>query len=162
MPFSGGRKTQPCSTAFDGSFCLVMLDMRAAVRLFCVLLMVGVSVDAALGQHLDANKRDSTRHDLRVLMAQREADVTNWAKRTDLPLRIAQASGGTVQMQRLSPTGRPIYRRTHNVEAAAVTHTDALYQGTALGIGVTGEGMALGIWDSGAVRVSHQEFGDRV
>ncbi|GAB5521581.1 MAG: hypothetical protein RhofKO_38320 [Rhodothermales bacterium] len=139
-----------------------MLDMRAAVQLSLLLLFVGVHVNAAMAQHLDASKRDSIRHDLRVLMAQREATTADWARRTRLPLRIAQAAGGTIQMQRLSPTGRPIYRRTHNIEAASVTRTDDLYQGTALGIGVTGEGMSLGIWDSGAVRVSHQEFGDRV
>jgi len=65
-------------------------------------------------------------------------------------------------VQRRSPTGRPTYRGTHNIDAAAITRTDDLHAGTALGIGLTGDGMTIGVWDSGHVRASHQEFGDRV
>lgn len=127
-----------------------------------VLGLVLVMAPAAVAQDLGASKRDAIRQDLRAMLAEREVTLTDWARRTRLPLRVAQEGTGTVEVQRLSSTGRPIYRRTHNIVAAAVTRTDDLYTGTALGIGVTGEGMTLGIWDSGHVRASHQEFGSRV
>ncbi len=61
--------------------------------------------------------------------------------------------------------GRPIIYRVHNIDAAATISTDEVWPGGASGYNLTGvntEVGELGIWDGGAVRGTHQEFGIRV
>ena len=67
----------------------------------------------------------------------------------------------------IDETGHPLYIATEsNANAAATTRTDQLYKGGSLGLSLSGSSDAvkdrLGIWDGGAVLVTHQEFGSRV
>lgn len=53
---------------------------------------------------------------------------------------------------------------TLNVNAADTTNTDRLWAGGGLGLGLTGAGVDVGVWDAGRIRSTHQEFnnGNRV
>ncbi|TXK75334.1 S8 family serine peptidase [Mesonia sp. HuA40] len=54
--------------------------------------------------------------------------------------------------------GKPIYRTTHNLDAAKSTRANFLWQGGSLGLNLEGQNMTIGIWDGGRVRKDHQEF----
>lgn len=70
-------------------------------------------------------------------------------------------TGQTVQMVRFDRF-RPWYLATENRVAAMTTGTDRLWVAETSGTALTGGGVALAMWDAGAVRASHREFGGRV
>lgn len=53
----------------------------------------------------------------------------------------------------------PIFFTTDNSGSSTTISTNKLYPGGSLGLSVTGAGMTAGVWDSGKVRNTHQEFG---
>jgi len=50
----------------------------------------------------------------------------------------------------------------NNLKAADTTNADRLWSGGGLGLNLNGSGVTVGVWDAGAVRNTHQEFGSRV
>ncbi|HUT23360.1 MAG TPA: S8 family serine peptidase, partial [Sumerlaeia bacterium] len=56
--------------------------------------------------------------------------------------------------------GRPVYRITHNANAAISTATDLAREETSPTL--SGQGLIVGVWDAGWIRATHQEFGGRV
>lgn len=60
--------------------------------------------------------------------------------------------------------GRPLFYHVNNLVAAASVGADAIWPGGSAGLNLDGANLRgeLAIWDAGAVRVSHQEFGGRV
>lgn len=88
-----------------------------------------------------------------------EAEVL--ARRLNLPIRRTFPNGGAMELQRFE-NGMPIYYVTSNLNAARTISTDRLWSGGGAGLSLTGTGQTLGIWDAGAVRATHQEFGGRV
>jgi len=70
-----------------------------------------------------------------------------------------------IEMMGLDAWGRPFYYKLNNLDAAATIRTSELWPGGASGYGLDGGGLptsALGEWDGGGVRATHQEFGGRV
>ncbi|GAB4134314.1 MAG: hypothetical protein Fur0027_22880 [Raineya sp.] len=68
--------------------------------------------------------------------------------------------GRIAELQRISSEGKPIYYVTqNNLDAAQTTRADKLWTGGSLGLDLNGQGMIVGEWDGGPVRISHQEFG---
>jgi len=53
-------------------------------------------------------------------------------------------------------------REPENATAADTTNTDQLWAGGGLGLNLTGSGLAVGIWDQGGVRTTHNELTGRV
>ena len=71
--------------------------------------------------------------------------------------------GNFMELQEVSVSGNPKYYVTHgsrpfNLGSAKTTRTTALWSGGTLGLDLNGEGMNIGAWDGGAVRLTHQEF----
>lgn len=62
----------------------------------------------------------------------------------------------------LLPTGEPLFFTTYNLGAAQSVGTHQLWTGGNLQLSLDGNGLAIGIWDAGAVRATHQEFSGRV
>jgi hypothetical protein len=64
----------------------------------------------------------------------------------------------------IDPRGFPIYYTTDNLVAAQSIATDQVWPGGPSGLDLSGsnEPRSLALWDGGAVRTSHQEFGSRV
>jgi len=73
------------------------------------------------------------------------------------------SDGTVVQLVGVSQTGIPRYLKTFNSGAAKTIGTDKAYAGGSLGLSLSGSGLTnrLGVWDGGAVRITHQEFQGR-
>ncbi len=71
-----------------------------------------------------------------------------------------ESAGGVIEIQGFV-NGVPKYYVTNNADAADSISTDECLPGGSSGLGLTGSGVTLGIWDAGGVRISHQEFGGR-
>jgi len=67
---------------------------------------------------------------------------------------------GVIELQAIV-NGVPKYFITHNAVAADSISTDEVLPGGSSGLGLTGSGLLLGVWDAAGVRTSHQEFGGR-
>lgn len=55
----------------------------------------------------------------------------------------------------------PMYRITYNLNGAQTIGTNRVWTGGSSGLQLNGQGMTLGIWDSKAVRTTHQAFSSR-
>ncbi len=73
------------------------------------------------------------------------------------------SNGVVIQLAGVSQNGIPQYIKTDNAGAAKTIGTDKVNPGGSLGLNLSGSGMTnrLGIWDGGAVRLTHQEFQSR-
>jgi serine protease AprX len=58
--------------------------------------------------------------------------------------------------------GEPIFYKSFNAGSALTLRANTLYTGGGQGLSLSGTGMTAGVWDSGRVRETHQEFGNRV
>jgi hypothetical protein len=83
------------------------------------------------------------------------------ARRKGLPVRSKSASGGVIELQRMSPDGRPVYYITNNIDAADTVSTDEIWPGGSAGLNLSGSGFTVGEWDAGAI-ADHPEFTGRL
>ena len=81
------------------------------------------------------------------------------ARELGLPLREVSPDGRIKEIAGIDDNGRPLYFITYNAVAAISTGANVLQ---ASPYSLDGKGLTLGVWDGGAVRSSHQEFGTRV
>lgn len=92
---------------------------------------------------------------------QEMAFVMRWASMLNLPLRGGDPQGYYWGLARFE-NGRPVYRATDNLTAQRSIHIDKVRASANLGYALDGAGVTVGVWDGGAVRATHQEFGGRV
>ena len=102
-----------------------------------------------------------TQHNTNYQKAIKVARQKGWQIEGDL------GNGRIFRLHGIDETGHPLYIATEsNANAAATTRTNQLYAGGSLGLSFNGSSDAvkdkLGVWDGGAVLVTHQEFGTRV
>ena len=71
------------------------------------------------------------------------------------------ADGSVDELIGLFPDGSPIYFSINNYNAAISTRANQLHSGGGLGLNLNGQGMTVGVWDGGATRTTHAEFGGR-
>lgn len=94
----------------------------------------------------------------------RKSEALEKVKSINYPLRMESPNGRIKELVGLSSTGMPIYlETTNNLDAARTIGTSKVWPGGTSGLSLSGQGMTnrLGVWDGGAVRVSHQEFQSR-
>ncbi|MBN2357301.1 S8 family serine peptidase [candidate division KSB1 bacterium] len=104
-----------------------------------------------------------------LLMAERlKTDLTanralalEAAQKNGWPVRVQTSEGAVMELQGIA-AGRPVYYMTNNLLSAKTQYTDKVWPGGPLGLQLDGSGQKLGIWDDGAVRADHYEFGGRV
>src|SRR3546814_16866459 len=75
--------------------------------------------------------------------------------------------GGVVQLERVDKLGLPVYVCSGNkIRSAATTLTDQVWPGGSSGLNLRGASpfleSRLAIWDGGALRAGHREFGGRI
>lgn len=99
---------------------------------------------------------------LRIESQQKKAIAIQAAQQRGWPIRLEIPDGAVIELQELREDGMPVYYTTHNLDAADTVSTDELWPGGASGLGLTGTGSTLGVWDGGGVLVAHQEFSGRV
>lgn len=146
------------------------MERRPEVRWLLIVrdtaLMVGCSlftVMPAAAQHRSdtAIDRPTVRATVQRVEQQQHREADRWAAQRHLPRRLPQADGSMLYLIGVENT-RPIYLTPHNRTAATVTGTRGLHPGERLGLGLTGAGLQIGIWDQSGVLAEHQELEGRV
>ncbi|MDP2187101.1 MAG: S8 family serine peptidase [Sphingobacteriaceae bacterium] len=83
--------------------------------------------------------------------------------KTDVIPMTQIVSGNTIaQYKSFNGNAAPLFYVTSNVGGAQTISTHKVWPGGLSGLSLSGQGIPMGEWDGGAVRVSHQEFGGRV
>lgn len=125
-----------------------------------IILVMIVSVSGS-AQQLDRERLLNIASQQQVQWQAERALAEEKAVRAGLPVRQLFEDGTVMELQSFKD-GFPVYYFTHNLQAAQTSHIDALWNGGSFGTSLDGSSEILGIWDGGAVRLSHQEFGGRV
>lgn len=81
------------------------------------------------------------------------------ARELGLPIRREMPDGRVQEVAGLDENGQLLYRTTYNVNAAISTGVKLIQPAP---YSLTGTNVLVGVWDVGAVRPTHQEFGGRV
>jgi hypothetical protein len=90
-----------------------------------------------------------------------KARAVQLANRLGLPTRMVYSNGRIVEIRRLGPGGQPRYLTTLNRIAASTISTNKVWPNGGSGLNLSGEGLVVGVWDGGVLRVTHREFEDR-
>lgn len=96
---------------------------------------------------------------IRVFEENRRQNARARASLMGLPLRVERPNGRIEEIADFDLEGRPLYLATQNANAAISTGANLLRVSP---YSLSGSGVVVGVWDGGAVRSSHQEFGSRV
>jgi hypothetical protein len=88
----------------------------------------------------------------------KKIEAENWAKTYGLPVRHFDGKN-TFELMEIRD-GRPLYKMTHNLNAAVSTAANLVRDNSPYY--ANGYGFNIGIWDSGLVLSTHQEFIGRV
>lgn len=85
------------------------------------------------------------------------------AKEKGISLRRQLPNGTIIEFAGFDDRGNLLFDKTFNTGAGRTISTNRVWPGGSVGTSLTGAGMTnrLGVWDGGAVRVSHQEFQGR-
>lgn len=115
--------------------------------------------------YADASVREAEATRLHEKHSAQRAAALAWAEAYDQPVRttVTAPDGAEVTYELVGldeATGEPLYYMTLN-ENAAISTAANLVRETAP-YNVDGSSVIVGVWDSGAVRPTHQEFGARV
>lgn len=78
-----------------------------------------------------------------------------------IPIRHIYPDGTIIELA-MFRNGKPIYRRTDNVNAAKTTRANRVHPSGGAGLSLTGTGIILGEWDGGPVRSTHTELSGHV
>jgi subtilisin family serine protease len=90
---------------------------------------------------------------LAILVTLGATDAATAAERLDPDAVI-----GALSVHPAPPPDSPLWRITHNSNAADTTNADQLWSGGGLGYDLTGSGVTVGVWDEGTIRDTHVEF----
>ena len=139
-----------------------------------VFFVIGfLSITDVAGQQISARskilqKTNMARlYSMKTLYAQKRLEKRQQARRMAAKfgwkVKRTDDQGNFMELQEVSVSGNPKYYVTHssrpfNLGSAETTRTSALWSGGNLGLDLNGEGMNIGAWDGGAVRLTHQEF----
>ncbi len=107
------------------------------------VILVSVLTHAARGQDVIIEQ----------IEARQIARENGWLIRKETPT-------GVIELVSIV-NGVPWYNTTHNLAASVSISTDLCQPGGSSGLGLTGTGVPLGVWDAAGVRLTHQEFGGR-
>lgn len=130
-----------------------MKHRKSLPALFISLITIVLAMAPAAAEDLPVTKQ-LIREKIREGMSVRTKELER-AREMGLPIRGEMPGGGLFELKTLS-TRVPTYFITFNEAAARSTRTDsvqAVYGGA--------PGFTLGVWDGGAVRVTHQEMTGR-
>ncbi len=152
------------------------MDYKLIIRyrsFLCFFLLVfGLSTTSVFGQsevQKERIKANYSQSKINVFNSELKKEYTQSKKRL---LRLAKSNGWVlsetlpngsyIELQDVGPDGTPLYYTTLNDHVSHISRADALYSGGILDLGLNGEGMQVGVWDSGTALKTHQEFDNRV
>ncbi|KXH85193.1 S8 family serine peptidase [Chryseobacterium kwangjuense] len=90
-----------------------------------------------------------------------KSEALEFARKNNIPVIIENKDGSKSELMKLIE-GKPVYYSNNNTAAAKSTRANHLHSGGSLGLNLSGENITANVWDGGAVRTTHQEFGTRV
>lgn len=143
--------------------------MKKKIILLGAVLAAGVSVmNAQTREELAQIVKGTNVSELQKIAKESEEqfikekkEALNFAEKNNIPVIIQGKDGSKSELMKLID-GKPIYYTNNNVAAAKSTRANHLHQGGSLGLSLSGANMQANVWDGGAVRTTHQEFGTRV
>ena len=94
--------------------------------------------------------------------ASKQKQLVKFATAKGLKLSETLANGNQISLVDIGSDGTPLYYSTFSDNASAVSRANTLYSGGLLDLGISGEGMKVGVWDAGKALISHQEYTSRV
>ena len=103
----------------------------------------------------DVQSRSSS---LQLFDSMRRAEVRAWAETHQIPIQTEV--NGRIRALHLVQSGKPVFKITHNADAAISTATDMVFSSPSFG--QNGEGVTVGVWAGGHVLDVHQELIGRV
>ncbi|MBD3290516.1 tandem-95 repeat protein, partial [candidate division KSB1 bacterium] len=130
--------------------------------LFTIQSVIFAQRKQLLKQHTQTTKLEQLSEEFSNQSQQARQNAIEVAREKGWMVRKTLEDGTIFELQRLSPTGLPIYYKTTNLDAARTVSTDKVWSGGSAGLNLGGSGMIIGEWDGAGVRTTHQEFGNRV
>jgi hypothetical protein len=103
-------------------------------------------------EKLNELKSEFTRQHL-----EREARIESYLKANPQPRRFT-VDGVEKEIYDVDQSGNISYAETTNLGSSVTIGTNRLYNGGTLGLNLQGQGMTVGVWDSGPALETHQEF----
>lgn len=92
---------------------------------------------------------------------QQQKRAQDYAVKYNVQIHSNDSAGNIIQLVDVDEFGEPVYRATFNSEIAESTNVIKLRSGGGLGLDLKGEGLEVGVWDSGPV-FEHDEFVSRI
>ena len=90
------------------------------------------------------------------------AQLTLQKRAQSIPVPRQESANMVIEYKKVMGNAAPLFYVTSNLQGAETISTNKLWPGGLLGLNLAGQGVNMGEWDGGAVRITHQEFGGRV
>ncbi|WP_339835217.1 S8 family serine peptidase [uncultured Maribacter sp.] len=84
------------------------------------------------------------------------------AKQNNWKIKETLANGKKIELQEIGEDGSPLYYETYSDEAGLVSRATTLNTNGMLGLHLDGDGMQVGVWDSGVALENHVEYSSRI
>lgn len=107
----------------------------------------------------DFAKNELFKAELKKRFVNEKLFMQDFLSRNALPHSYTTKDGAFAELQFVTSEGYPIYYMTHNTGAGITIRANRLHTGGTLGLNVNGQNMIAGVWDGGAVRTTHNDFG---
>ncbi|WP_165749793.1 S8 family serine peptidase [Cellulophaga sp. Z1A5H] len=107
---------------------------------------------SALAKVQDEFSRDFTKKDI---------TLRAFAKNNGLKISETLNDGNQIELVDIGADGTPLYYSTFSDNSSMVSRANTLYTGGALDLGISGQGMKVGVWDAGKALLTHQEYSSR-
>lgn len=95
-------------------------------------------------------------HASKSLRMKEVAKQNNWKIKETLP------NGKKIELQEIGADGSPLYYETYADQAGLVSRASTLNTNGLMGLDLDGEGMQVGVWDSGIALENHVEYTSRI
>ncbi len=129
---------------------------KGLFRAYLIVLLSSLSVVAQHPKTVAERAAFAERLAKRASEDKRNSEA--WAKACGLPMRVD--NGFRVKELMAIHNGKPLYYKTLNINAAISTAADQIRNTSPYNL--NGAAIKVGVWDSGSVLTTHQEFGSRV
>lgn len=140
----------------------------SVILIWGVFMRVNAQNDKVI-RATNVSKLQTMSRQYRLIGQKKRANLLQKAQLNGWIVRKQLSDGRVIELKDISPSGLPIYYITYNLEGATTIGTDQVWEGGDLGLSLSGKDMyaqsegenyaRLGVWDGGAVRTTHQEFG---
>ncbi|MFN1215519.1 S8 family serine peptidase [Chryseobacterium kwangjuense] len=142
--------------------------MRKKIILLGTIMVTGIAVHAQTKEELAQIIRGTNVSELGRIAKEsadqferEKSEALDFARKNNIPVIIREKNGFMSELMKIVD-GKPVYYTNDNTAAAKSTRADHLHSGGSLGLNLTGENMSVHVWDGDGVRITHQEFGNRV